>query len=358
MEPPISITELNDGGQTAESIAAGVVAEITAAERTLDIALYDVRLPGPVGDDVADAIRAAQARGVKVRIAYNADGFFKIPVPPPPSTRPDILAELGVELKPIPGEPDLMHHKYVVRDGGALWCGSTNWTLDSWTREENLIVQVDSPELAAVYARNFDDLWRKGKVEDSGKWDTTLLPVGDARVRPWFSPGRGEKLAHRIAEAIGLATRRVRIASPVLTSGPILATLAEVGAEQKVDVLGVCDWTQLHAVFGQWKNNPGSQWKMPLLAGVLETAHFNGKNSTPYAPGRVHDYMHAKVTVADDIVFVGSFNLSRSGEMNAENVLEIHDAALADQMTAYIEGVRDRYPDVVPPEIATARTAV
>ena len=36
--------------------------------------------------------------------------------------------------------------------------------------------------------------------------------------------------------------------------------------------------------------------------------------------------MHAKVTVADDVVFVGSFNLSRSGEQNAENVLEIEDA--------------------------------
>ena len=31
--------------------------------------------------------------------------------------------------------------------------------------------------------------------------------------------------------------------------------------------------------------------------------------------------MHAKVTVADDTVFVGSFNLSHSGELNGENVL-------------------------------------
>ena len=54
--------------------------------------------------------------------------------------------------------------------------------------------------------------------------------------------------------------------------------------------------------------------------------------------------MHAKVTVADDIVFVGSFNLSRSGELNAENVLEIHDAELADAMAAFIDAVRARYP--------------
>jgi phosphatidylserine/phosphatidylglycerophosphate/cardiolipin synthase-like enzyme len=56
--------------------------------------------------------------------------------------------------------------------------------------------------------------------------------------------------------------------------------------------------------------------------------------------------MHAKVTVADDIVFIGSFNLSHSGERNAENVLEIRDAALADRMAAFIDSICARYPAV------------
>jgi phosphatidylserine/phosphatidylglycerophosphate/cardiolipin synthase-like enzyme len=56
--------------------------------------------------------------------------------------------------------------------------------------------------------------------------------------------------------------------------------------------------------------------------------------------------MHAKVTVADDTVFVGSFNLSHSGEENAENVLEIADRQLADQLAAFIDDVRGRYPGI------------
>ena len=56
--------------------------------------------------------------------------------------------------------------------------------------------------------------------------------------------------------------------------------------------------------------------------------------------------MHAKVTVADDTVFVGSFNLSHSGELNAENVLELSDAGLAEQLAAFIDSVRERYPAV------------
>jgi phosphatidylserine/phosphatidylglycerophosphate/cardiolipin synthase-like enzyme len=59
--------------------------------------------------------------------------------------------------------------------------------------------------------------------------------------------------------------------------------------------------------------------------------------------------MHAKVTVCDDVLFIGSFNLSRSGEMNAENVLEIHNAALAEQVAQFIDHVRELYPDVDPP---------
>jgi phosphatidylserine/phosphatidylglycerophosphate/cardiolipin synthase-like enzyme len=65
----------------------------------------------------------------------------------------------------------------------------------------------------------------------------------------------------------------------------------------------------------------------------------------------VHDFMHAKITVADDISFVGSFNLSHSGEFNAENVLEIKDAAIADRLAAFVDEVRALYPLVtLPPE--------
>jgi phosphatidylserine/phosphatidylglycerophosphate/cardiolipin synthase-like enzyme len=56
--------------------------------------------------------------------------------------------------------------------------------------------------------------------------------------------------------------------------------------------------------------------------------------------------MHAKVCVCDDTTFVGSCNLSRSGEKNAENVLEIEDARIADRLAAFVDEVRARYPRV------------
>jgi phosphatidylserine/phosphatidylglycerophosphate/cardiolipin synthase-like enzyme len=289
------VRTLVQGGQRADDVAGDLVAWLGEARKSLDLALYDLRLPGPVGDQVGDALRAARDRGVQVRIAFNDDTPEPEPrpfEPPPPRTEPTLLEQLGVPLAAIPGWRDLMHHKYVVRDGAAVWTGSTNWTLDSWEREENVLVAVDTPDSAGV--------------------------------RPWFCPGRGPELSHRIAKRIGAAQRRVRIATPVLTAGPILGTLCERIAEGRLDIAGVCDATQIRQVFQQWEGNPRSQWKAPLLRRALTV--FTGKDSTPYAPGSVHDFMHAKMTVADDTVFV--------------------DAALAEQMAGWIDEVHARFPRV------------
>ena len=348
--PPIRTRTLTDGGQKAIDVAHEVAEFLGAAQRSLDIALYDVRLPSPEGEVVGGAIRDAAARGVQVRIAFNRDHAKPIAVPPPPSTRPDLLASLGVPLKPIPGEPDLMHHKYVVRDGASVLTGSSNWTSDSWSREENVFVTVQAAEIAAAYTQNFIELWDRGRVQGTGEHELSPARVGGATVRPWFCPGRGEELAQQIATALGRARRRIRIASPVLTSGPIVGTLAEIAGSRKVDLAGVVDATQMKEVYGQWGGNPRSSWKLGALSTLLGSAPFTGKLSTPYRPDAVHDYMHAKVTVADDLVFAGSFNLSHSGELNAENVLEIQDAGIADGMAAFIDQVRSRFPAApIPP---------
>jgi phosphatidylserine/phosphatidylglycerophosphate/cardiolipin synthase-like enzyme len=338
----IEVTPLHPGGDPLE-VARRIAAFLGEAKRSLDVALYDIRLPGEPGDLVAGALKAAHERGVAVRLAYNAEHPENRFFPPPPSTRPELLATMPFPTCGIPGIPDLMHHKYVVRDGEAVWTGSTNWTIDSWTLQENVIVVVGSPELASEYQQNFDELWQTRDVDQSGHQDPQTVEVEGRRTRAWFTPGHGEELSHRIGQAIGCARQRVRIASPVITAGAVLGTLAEMAAENRVDLCGVVDRTQMEQVVYQWRTNGHSAWKIPILASVIAHADLKGKNSTKYSPETPHDFMHAKVTVADDWVFAGSFNLSRSGEMNAENVVELRDAELADRLAAYIDEVRERY---------------
>src|SRR3954452_4468749 len=127
----MEVHELTDGGQTAASVAELVAGFLRPAKRTLELALYDIRLPGEPGDVVAGELRAASERGVRVRLLYNVDSARPPAIHPPPSTQPELLDRLPIEARAVPGVPDLMHHKYVVRDDGALWTGSANWTVDS-----------------------------------------------------------------------------------------------------------------------------------------------------------------------------------------------------------------------------------
>ena len=304
-----------------------------------------MRLPGEAGDLVRAALEGAAARGVEVRLAYNLEkGGHPKPVPPPPRTEPDLIESLKLPTRGIPGDRDLMHHKYAVRDGGAVWTGSLNWTEDAWTLQENVVAEVDDADVAAAYRVNFDELWEKGKVEASGHGKPVPLDVGGHR-RPVLVHARPRPPAlapDRRGDRRGHATGAHRVARDHRGADPRHARPG--GCEGKLDLAGVIDGPQVAQVFDQWRTNGQSAWKIPLLATVLEKAPFAAKPSTPYAPGTPHDYMHAKVTVADDVVFVGSFNLSRSGEMNAENVLEIHSAEHAEAMAAFIDAVRARYP--------------
>ena len=194
-------------------------------------------------------------------------------------------------------------------------------------------------------------------MEKSGFVDTTPVTIGDYEVRPWFTPGHGEGLSARIGKAIAKSRRRVRIASPVITAAPVLAALAEVISEGRVDVAGVVDRPQVNGVIYQWGVNGNASWKLPLLERVM-AAPFSAKPSTPWEEsGSLHDFMHAKLTVADDTVFTGSYNLSRSGELNAENVLEITDPELAERLAAYVDEVRGKYPRFTPTRSSTAASS-
>ena len=70
------------------------------------------------------------------------------------------------------------------------------------------------------------------------------------------------------------------------------------------------------------------------------------KDSIPFdshKPDRPHNFMHNKLVLADDGVIVGSFNLSNHAMGNAENVLLIKDAGLAEQYGAYLTTLIAKY---------------
>lgn len=345
----IQLLFLADGGQPADVIAQALAAFLGAARQSLDIAIYDCGLTGSAAETVGGALVSCASRGVQIRVAYYAGPHESPAVPPPSGSSASFLQGLGLPTRPVHGFHALMHDKYVVRDAGgaaSVWTGSMNWTNDSWSREENIVVQLPSTSIATLYQADFLELWNTGAVESTGgREGSASLSYGGQPVpaRVWFSPARGQEMSHAVAEAVAGASRRLVFATPVLTVGSVLGAVRDVVSSGRVPVSGVYDATQMDEVDQQWASDSDAGWKIDAFSGIKQGARTAGKRSAPYGPGSVHDYMHAKIVVVDDTVFTGSYNFSHSGENNAENLLRFDSSLMADGCVDYIEGLIARY---------------
>jgi hypothetical protein len=357
-ENDLAVTFLAQGEQTGAQIATLLAAFIARAERTLDIAAYGFDLKLETAAIVSAALRERAAAGVRIRIAYDSDRALM------PSAMPNLIAgmdsspseteafvtSLGYPSKGISGLK-LMHNKYVVRDAdlptAQVWTGSTNLDDASWTLQENNILRIDSARLAAYYAEDFEQLWQTGEIGESGNFGTrdVALTYHDepAHVRVLFAPGGGETIDALVAQTVRRASWRARICSMLLNAGNLLNALSDLLAAGNVTVDGVYDRTQMAEALVQWQGIPHNHWKIGAFNEIVARAGLAGKNSTPYTPTSVHDFMHNKILVVDDTVITGSYNFSRSAELNAENILFIDSRPLAAEYSAYIDHLIAKY---------------
>ncbi|HEV2095849.1 MAG TPA: phosphatidylserine/phosphatidylglycerophosphate/cardiolipin synthase family protein [Chthoniobacterales bacterium] len=346
----LSVFFLSQDEQTADAVIARLTAFLAAARETLEFCLYDMRLSDALKKQIVSALQQRAAAGVKIRICYDGDKPF---VPnlaagqdPAPAGTGAFVHSLGYPSRRIAGMK-LMHNKFIVRDRTAVWTGSLNLTDNAFTLMENNVVQVESAPLAAYYLQDFEQLWEKENFEDTGNIKTEPVPLTfaghPATARAMFSPGCGLEIDTEIARRVHAAQRRVRICSLLINSGTLISALTDLLNEGRVGVSGIYDRTQMADVYRQWQEVPQNRWKIPALRDVIARAKLAGKNSTPYTPTGRHDFMHNKILVIDDTVITGSYNFSRSAQYNAENILFIESAALADTYSAYIDHLMEKY---------------
>jgi phosphatidylserine/phosphatidylglycerophosphate/cardiolipin synthase-like enzyme len=346
----LSIFFLSEGEQDAAAIMSRLTGFIAGAERSLDFALYDMRFSPALQELLAAALRERAQRGVAIRICFDGDkplhpALAQGQDPAGPGTSAAVQS-LGYPWRRIAGMK-LMHHKFIIRDDSSVWTGSLNLTDDAFTLMENNVVQVNSPQLAASYSEDFEQLWERGNFEDTGEIKTAPIPItfsnSPATVRVMFSPGCGLTIDEEIANRVKHAQRRVRICSLLINSGTLIGALQDLLQQGRVRVDGIYDRTQMSEVYLQWRDVPQNRWKVPALQDVIGRAGLVGKNSTPYSPTGRHDFMHNKVLLIDDTVITGSYNFSRSAQYNAENILFIESRAVAEQYSLYIDHLIAKY---------------
>jgi phosphatidylserine/phosphatidylglycerophosphate/cardiolipin synthase-like enzyme len=346
----LSVFFLAQGEQSADAVMTRLSAFLRAATQTLDLAIYDMRFSDPLRAQLLSVLRERAEAGVQIRFCYDGDKPVQPNVAagqdPAPAGTGAFVQSLGYPWRRIAGMK-LMHSKFIVRDRQSIWTGSTNMTDDAFTLMENNVVVIDSAALAGSYAQDFEQLWAKENFEDTGNIATAPVPITfsgqPAEARVMFSPGCGLEIDSEIARRVRAAQRRVRICSLLINSGTLIAELGNLLRNGRVTVDGIYDRTQMADVYRQWQEVPQNRWKIGALQEIIARAGLIGKNSTPYTPTGRHDFMHNKILVIDDTVITGSYNLSRSAQFNAENILFIESPPLAETYSSYIDHLKAKY---------------
>lgn len=280
-----------------------LVAYIDSATRTLDVAVYDFDL-----ENVAQAMARARGRGVAVRMVTDSDTIN--------NTRDEqiqraltLVRDAGITI--VGDERSaIMHHKFAVRDGEEVWTGSWNFTTGDTYRLNNHAVRIRSPELARVYAGEFEAMFANrqfggGRVK---RPPPPPIQIEGVRVQPMFAPENN--VADQITERVRAARTGIHFLAFSFTHDGIGQAVIE-RARAGVSVSGVFERT-------------GSETRFSEFGTMRQAGLDVYQDGNPYV-------MHHKVFVLDGRTTVlGSFNFSEGADRdNDENVLIVDDPAFA-----------------------------
>ena len=286
------------------TLNAELIAFLDAGSNTIDVAVYKLDLP-----EIAEALVRAKSRGVLVRLVTDSDSLANPGDADSPSAF-DVLRDAGIPVVTDDRSP-LMHNKFVIRDGDTVWTGSWNMTEVGTYRNDNNAVVVHSPELAAAFESEFEQMFTGRKFGPEKETITVADPihVGDASLEVYFAPA-DRTIVDRLTQLIERVERRIRFMTFILTHDRIGAALRRA-AGRGPDVAGVFERSGA--------TTDAAEYSLLRQAGL-----------SVYLDGNPN-HMHHKVIIIDGrTVVTGSFNFSASAERsNDENVLVIHDANVA-----------------------------
>ena len=102
------------------------------------------------GWSIRDALLEAASNGIRVRVVTEANNLDS----------PEIRSLQYVGIPVVSDDRDhLMHHKFTVIDGQDVWTGSMNYTVRGAYHNNNHMIRVFSPEIAADYTHEFEEMF-------------------------------------------------------------------------------------------------------------------------------------------------------------------------------------------------------
>jgi len=129
-----------------------ILSEIKRAEESILVAAYSF-----TSKPISTALMEAHKRGVAVRVVADAKSN---------SSQYSAVMFLANQRVPVRANDRyaIFHHKFMVFDNRHVQTGSFNYSAAAVDRNaENVLLLLNVPELAGVYAREWQRLWNEGK---------------------------------------------------------------------------------------------------------------------------------------------------------------------------------------------------
>jgi phosphatidylserine/phosphatidylglycerophosphate/cardiolipin synthase-like enzyme len=274
-----------------------IAESFNAAQRTLDLAIYELDLPV-----LSEALIAASRRGVRVRVVTDSDSLSEEPIQ-------DLMAA-GIPVVDDQRDP-IMHDKFVVIDSSIVWTGSMNFTTNDAYRNNNNFIQITSTRLAQNYTTEFEEMFTRREFGPTSTANTPnpTITINNTLLENYFSSEDG--VAALVLDVLQSAQSSIYFMAFSFTRTDFANALIEK-AQAGLPVQGVFETRQIAA-------GGDAAWNALTTAGVDVR-----QDGNPYL-------LHSKVFIIDQqIVITGSYNFSRNAEENNdENILIIHNPEIA-----------------------------
>jgi cardiolipin synthase A/B len=329
--PGNRVTPLHSGEETYPDMLAA----IGGAQRTVWIETY-IFDHGDAAALFADALGAAQRRGVQVRVLLDGVGTWSWR-----SRGIGLLRDRGVPVAtflPLRMWPPMLHinlrnhHKLMTVDGKAAWTGGMNISDDHYVKRPgdtmaDMHFRLEGPIVAQLEAV-FADAWRFAAGEKLALTDTPAPAAGETHCRA-ITDGPNDavdRLQLVLLAAIANAHRRICIMTPYFIPTPELS-----GALQAAALRGVTIEIVLPKRSDQWWADAATRrWLTQFLGRSIQVFY------------RPEPFAHTKLFLMDDYyALIGSANLDpRSLRLNFELVIELYDADVVAGLQAHFEETR------------------
>lgn len=296
-------------------VDAFVSAAIVAAKESVDVAVRNLNL-----DSITGALVVANRRGVPVRVIAESNSMLG---------RSDfqVLIDAGI---PVVEDQQLglMNNRFIVIDNKEVWTGSLNYDIAGIFREHNTLVRIISPEVAADYTKEFNEMFEKNQFGPLIAPETPypVVDIQGTRVEVLFSPD--DIVVSRLTQLISEAQQNISFLVYSFSSADLRASLREK-ATNGVTVSGALEFDPVN----QNSPNPNES--------LLEELNLTRQAGLNVLLDRNPQVLNHKFMIIDGkIVVLGSYDFTNRAEIeNDENVLIIHNELVAQKFMEEFERI-------------------